>query len=55
MEMSQSDDLTSLYYVCDFLHIPPSEARTLSQEDFHLTAGFAIRKRKEMLQMRGLL
>ena len=55
MEMSQSSDLTLLYYVCDFLRISPSEAKKLSHDDFYLIAGFAIRKRKEMLQMRGLL
>jgi len=52
MKWALSDDATDIYLVSSYLNILPSEARILAdtnREDFAITLGFAIRKRKEMM------
>jgi hypothetical protein len=47
--------MDEIYLVCKFLRKPPSEVIKLSDEDFYLCLGFAVREFEENAKMRGLL
>jgi len=55
LRIAKSKDMDEIYLVCKFLRKPPSEVIKLSDEDFYLCLGFAVREFEENAKMRGLL
>lgn len=53
--MAKSKDMEEIYLVSKYLRKPPSEVKKLSDEDFYLCLGFAIKEFEENAKMRGLL
>jgi len=58
VKWAQSDEAGEIYLVSEYLRIGAKEAMELRQKDrknFYMTLGFAIRKRKDMISLRGIL
>jgi hypothetical protein len=58
VKWAQSDEAGEIYLVSEYLRVSAKEAMDMRQNDpknFYLTLGFAIRKRKDMVALRGIL